>query len=70
MMYSVSMTLQFLCVNCSDCWSPVCVTGSKPSPREAHTLTALDEKRVILCGGFDGKKRCNDVWLFDIDRKV
>ena len=54
----------------ADCWSPVCVTGSKPSPRSGHTLTALDEKRVLLVGGHDGKKYLNDVWLFDAEKRV
>ena len=44
--------------------------GSKPSARVGHTLTAVDEKRAILFGGFDGKKELNDVWLFDGERKV
>ena len=57
-------------LSCSGCWSPVCVTGSKPSPRAGHTLTAVDEKRAILFGGDDGEKRLNDVWLFDGERKV
>ena len=47
-----------------------CVTGSKPSPRAYHTLTAVDEKRAILFGGYDGEKCLNDVWLFDGERKV
>ena len=54
----------------SDCWSPVCVTGSKPSPRAGHTLTAVDEKRVILFGGGDGQKHWNDLWLLDVQKKV
>ncbi|XP_062503379.1 uncharacterized protein LOC134180277 isoform X2 [Corticium candelabrum] len=54
----------------SGCWSPVCVTGSKPSPRDGHTLTAVDEKRVLLFGGYDGRKCLNDLWLFDYTRKM
>ena len=57
-------------LSCSGCWSPVCVTGFKPSPREDHTLTAVDEKRAILFGGYDGQKKLNDVWLFDGEMKV
>ena len=56
-------------LSCSGCWSPVCVAGSKPSARTGHTLTAVDEKRAILFGGFDGED-LNDVWLFDGERKV
>ena len=52
------------------CWSPVCVTGSKPSPRCGHTLTAVDENRAILFGGYDGHKHLNDLWLFDGEKKV
>ena len=48
----------------------MCVTGSKPSPRAAHTLTAADEKRVILFGGYDGQKYLNDLWLLDVQKKV
>ena len=57
----------------SDCWSPVCVTGksgSKPPPRAFYTLTAVDEKRVILFGGWDGQKHLNDLWLLDVQKKV
>ena len=54
----------------SGCWSPVFVTGSKPCPRQGHTLTAVDEKNAILFGGFDGEKLFNDMWLFDGERKV
>ena len=57
-------------LSCSDCWFPVCVTGSKPAPRAGHTLTAVDEKRAILFGGYDGEERLNDLWLFDGERKV
>ena len=48
----------------------MCVTGVKPSPRAGHTLTAVDEKRAILFGGYDGEYYLNDVWLFDSERKV
>jgi N-acetylneuraminic acid mutarotase len=55
---------------CTDCWSALSVTGSKPSPRADHTLTTLDEKRAILFGGWDGEKSLNDLWLFDYGKKV
>ena len=68
MMSCLSLSQVHLC--CPGCWSPICVTGSKPSPRAYHTLTAVDEKRAILFGGFDGQKSLDDVWLFDNERKV
>ena len=46
------------------------MTGSEPSPRALHTLTAVDEKRVILFGGVDDQKYLNDLWLFDMQKKV
>ena len=46
------------------------MTGSKPSPRAGHTLTAVDEKRVILFGGLDGQKYLDDLWLLDVQKKV
>ena len=66
----VSVYIRPTCLSCSGCWSPVCVCGSQPSQRAHHTLTAVDKKRAILFGGYDGEKQLNDVWLFDDERKV
>ena len=66
---AVCLYLRSTLLSCSGCWSPVSVTGFKPSPRSGHTLTAVDEKRAILFGGYNGE-RLNDVWLFDGERKV
>jgi hypothetical protein len=54
----------------TDCWSALAVTGSKPCPRENHTLTAVDDNRSVLFGGEDGDTLLNDLWLFDYGKKV
>jgi hypothetical protein len=51
-------------------WCAVSVTGSKPSPRQNHTLTAVDDKRAVLFGGSDGDNQLNDLWLFYYGTKV
>jgi hypothetical protein len=52
------------------CWSPISVTGSEPSPRAHHTLTAIDEERAVLFGGFDGDERFSDLWSFDYEKMI
>lgn len=52
------------------CWTPVCVTGVKPSPRAGHTLTAVDVKRATMFGGYDGDYYLNDLWLYDGEMKA
>ena len=69
-MCAVCLYMRLTHLSFSGCWSPVCVTGSKPSPRTGHTLTAVDKTKAILFGGNDGRKNLNDVWLFDDEGKV
>lgn len=35
--------------------------------RSHHTAVAIDCKHICFVGGWDGKKRANDVWIFDTE---
>jgi hypothetical protein len=54
----------------TDSWNTVCVEGSKPCPRDGHTLTAMDEIKAVLFGGYNGEKPFNDMWLFYDEQKL
>jgi hypothetical protein len=51
-------------------WSPLHVLGPKPCPRCDHTLTGIEDKGAVVFGGFDGRKRLNDMWLYEYEKKV
>lgn len=40
--------------------------GVCPSPRKGHSLALLDEVSAIMFGGYDGRNRCNDLFILDI----
>jgi len=41
-------------------------TKSQGPSRSHHTCVALNDVLICIVGGWDGKKRTNDVWLFDV----
>ncbi|XP_065846025.1 uncharacterized protein [Oscarella lobularis] len=46
-------------------WIPAHCTGQKPSPRQAHSFTAVDDNRAILIGGVSPLEGlCHDAFLF------
>ena len=51
-------------------WSYPATTGEKPPPCTAFTFTAIDDRRAVLFGGFDGKGRMNDVYIIDLHSMV
>lgn len=46
-------------------WYQKEVSGDKPSPRRAMSMTALSDKKLILFGGGDHHSYFNDLYLFD-----
>lgn len=53
-------------------WVEVTAAGSWPSARCEHSLTALDDGRVVLFGGTaseDGTEAKNDLWVYHPDTK-
>jgi N-acetylneuraminic acid mutarotase len=53
----------------TDCWSALSVTDTRPSPRERHTLTGVNERLAVIFGGYDGKL-LNDLWLLNYGNKA
>lgn len=46
-------------------WTKLTSTDEGPSPRTEHAVAAVDSQRFFLFGGFNGKTRLNDLWVFD-----
>ncbi|KAL5369715.1 hypothetical protein CPHLJ_3g3600 [Cryptosporidium parvum] len=42
------------------------VFGVCPSARKGHSLALLDDVSAVMFGGYDGKNRCNDLFILDI----
>ncbi|KAJ1612910.1 hypothetical protein OIY81_1111 [Cryptosporidium canis] len=40
--------------------------GVQPSARKGHSLVLLDELSAVMFGGYDGRNRCNDLFILDI----
>ena len=40
--------------------------GPVPPPRARHTAVAIDDKRLLVFGGIDMKRRYNDTWVLNI----
>ena len=52
-------------------WSCPATTGDRPPPCNALTFTAVDHRRAILFGGFNGQqRRMNDVYIIDLSTMV
>ena len=45
-------------------WKRIYPKGNPPSPRYAHTATAIG-KRIIIFGGFNGSNYLDDVFILD-----
>lgn len=48
-------------------WSSVAVTGSQPSGRERSTLTAFEDKLIVV-GGVTNSGAVNDILVFETSR--
>jgi len=40
--------------------------GDAPSKRGGHAMLDVENQRIYLLGGFDGRKSLNDFWVYDI----
>ena len=51
-------------------WAQVDV-GSRPKARFDHVFTTLSSSQYVLFGGCeDGFVNCNDIWIFDLEKKT
>uniref|UniRef100_K3WMT4 Uncharacterized protein n=1 Tax=Globisporangium ultimum (strain ATCC 200006 / CBS 805.95 / DAOM BR144) TaxID=431595 RepID=K3WMT4_GLOUD len=46
-------------------WFHVQWTTDCPLARFGHSAASIDDARMVLFGGWDGKKSMNDLWIFD-----
>eukprot|EP01080_Neovahlkampfia_damariscottae_P012583 gene12583-6403_t len=51
-------------------WKKVEYSGIGPGARRSHMMINHKDVEIILYGGYDGKKFLNDLWCFDIDKKL
>ncbi|XP_067945622.1 rab9 effector protein with kelch motifs-like [Watersipora subatra] len=59
---------QVYCYNSStNLWRSLDISGSSPSPRHGHTLTAIS-KKVYCFGGMAGSKFYNDLHILDLEK--
>jgi leucine-zipper-like transcriptional regulator 1 len=47
-------------------WSTPVVTGSIPPGLRGHSSNLVGGNQIVLFGGYDGRNRANDLYLFDI----
>ena len=62
---AADLTLGFLAIH-SIFVSLYCSILRFPYIRSHHTSVALNDELLCFVGGWDGKKRTSDVWLFNI----
>lgn len=48
-------------------WTRVMVSGEIPSPREGHSAVALNDRYILVFGGWNGKTIFNNFYLFDTE---
>ncbi|KAG0452466.1 hypothetical protein HPP92_025130 [Vanilla planifolia] len=46
-------------------WSELTGFGDLPSPREFATASAVGNRKIVMYGGWDGKKWLSDVYILD-----
>ena len=52
-------------------WSCPATTGERPPPCAYFTFTAVDDRRAVLVGGYNGDQgRMNDVYIIDLPTMV
>ena len=52
-------------------WSYLPTTGERPPPCEGFTFTAIDGRRAVLFGGYNGEQgHMNDVYIIDLQTMV
>ena len=48
-------------------WTRVMISGEIPSPREGHSAVGLNDKYILVFGGWNGKTIFNNFYLFDTE---
>ena len=52
-------------------WSCPATTGDRPPPCDGVTFTAVNDRRTVLFGGYNGQQgRMNDVFIIDLSTMV
>ncbi|XP_053992752.1 rab9 effector protein with kelch motifs-like [Hylaeus volcanicus] len=51
----------------SSIWSNPNIAGDSPEPRAAHSTNLINENKVYLFGGWNGKKALNDLYVIDVE---
>ncbi|KAG8380609.1 hypothetical protein BUALT_Bualt06G0033500 [Buddleja alternifolia] len=46
-------------------WSELTSFGDLPSPRDFSAASAFGNRKIVMCGGWDGKKWLSDVYVLD-----
>ncbi|CAF2095190.1 unnamed protein product [Brassica napus] len=46
-------------------WSELTSFGDLPTPRDFSAAAAIGNQKIVLCGGWDGKKWLSDVYVMD-----
>ena len=44
-------------------------SGVRPDMRLGHTTTLIEDKKLLIFGGFDGTNTLNDTFIYDIKKK-
>ncbi len=54
-------------VHKDDSWTALDTAGSAPTPRNSHSAVLWEARStIIVFGGWDGSRNCNDLYFFDI----
>ena len=51
-------------------WEIVEYEGKGPGKRRSHMMINHKDIEIILYGGFDGRNFLNDLWCFNLDKKL
>ncbi|ONM11186.1 Galactose oxidase/kelch repeat superfamily protein [Zea mays] len=51
-------------------WSEMTGFGDLPSPREFAAASAIGNRKIVMYGGWDGKKWLSDVYIMDTSRQT
>jgi hypothetical protein len=49
-------------------WSELTSFGDLPTPRDFAAAAAIGSQKIVLCGGWDGKKWLSDVYVMDTSK--
>ena len=68
-MYWMLMCVPMCCT--AGVWSCPATTGERPPPCSRFTFTAVDDRRAVLVGGYNGDQgHMNDVYIIDLPAMV